>query len=152
MSRHNQNNSPWTPELTQRLHEVYHEGHTYRHIAELIGVTYDAVKHKIDTEGLSGSKFTLWTAEVVAQLLVLKSEGLNYRAIAARLGGGITRDAVSAQVMRLRDKGVIEALPPRLEPEPVVVDEHTQPVKRAQPSMPVVVWLSRPLPGHLTLR
>lgn len=60
-----------------------------------------------------------WPPERIAQLLTLWGKGYSAESIAAKMGGGLTRNAILGKIHRLRRKLGLDAVPNR------VRDEHT---------------------------
>lgn len=95
-----------TPKQAEAL-EMQNEGLTYKQIADLLGITETAVearlaraRHRLDIPVLRLRKRATGPTQRQEQVLSLRSKGLTYRQIAAKLA--INRETVKQHIRNAR--------------------------------------------------
>lgn len=103
----------WTPELDERVRELYGLGLDDEQIATEIGATFEAIRHRrIRLKLLRSSSDRLaWTPEMERRLRTMREEGYSSDQIADKLG--ITKRAVVGKAFRLG----LPRLPRKLSPK-----------------------------------
>lgn len=91
----------WTPELDERVKELVTLGHDDEQVADAMGITYEAARHRRIRLKLlreCPDKFD-WTPEREQQLAQLRAKGIPCAQIATKLGA--TRRAIIGKAWRL---------------------------------------------------